>query len=177
MEVVVRTTQNPLTLATSVANSIHQVDPEVALHKIQTMNDLVSESLSPQRFTMLLLAAFAGLALLLATVGIYSVISYSVSRRTHEIGIRVSLGASRADVLRLVLRQGMMLAALGLVIGIIGALALSRLMSAVVYGITASDPLTFLAVSLLLACVALLACYIPARRAMRVDPAVALRHE
>jgi putative ABC transport system permease protein len=176
-DLVVRTALDPSSLAAAVASAIHEVDPEVALLNVRTMEDVVSASLSPQRFTMLLLAAFAGLALLLAAVGIYSVISYSVSRRMHEIGIRISLGASRADVLRLVLRQGMMLAALGLVIGIICALALSRLMSAVVYGITASDPLTFVGVSLLLACVALLACYIPARRVMRIDPAVALRHE
>ena len=177
MDLAVRTSQNPLSVATAVANSIHAIDPELALLNVQTMDDLVSVSLSPQRLTMLLLAAFAGLALLLATIGIYSVISYSVSRRTHEIGIRISLGASRADVLLLVLRQGMVLATLGVVIGIIGALVLSRLMSSIVYGVTASDPLTFLAVSLLLSCVALVACYIPARRAMQVDPTVALRHE
>jgi putative ABC transport system permease protein len=172
-----RTAQDPLSLATAVSAAVHEIDPEVALLNIRTMDDRVSASLSPQRFTMLLLSAFAGLALLLATVGMFTVISYSVSRRTHEIGIRISLGATRGDVLRLVLRQGMMLAAVGLVIGIIGALALSRLMASVVYGVTTSDPLTFVAVSLLLVCVALLACYIPARRAMRVDPAVALRHE
>ena len=176
-DLAVRTAQNPLSVAAAVANSIHEVDPELAIQNVQTMDDLVSGSLSQQRFTMLLLAAFAGLALLLAAIGIYGVISYSVSRRTHEIGIRMALGASRADVLLLVLRHGMVLAALGVVIGIIGALVLSRLMSTIVFGVTASDPLTFLAVSLLLTCVALLACYIPARRAMRVDPAVALRHE
>jgi putative ABC transport system permease protein len=114
---------------------------------------------------------------LLATIGIYSVISYSVSRRTHEIGIRISLGASPADVLLLVLRQGMMLTAMGLVIGIITALVFSRLMATVVYDVKPSDPLTFVAVALLLAGVAVVACYIPARRAMRLDAVVALRHE
>jgi putative ABC transport system permease protein len=177
MDLVVRTAQNPSSIAEALAEAVHGVDPEVALLNVRTMEDLVSASLSPQRFTMLLLAAFAGLALLLATIGIYSVISYSVSRRKHEIGIRISLGASPADVLLLVLRQGMMLAAMGLVIGIIGALVLSRLMATIVYGVKPSDPLTFVAVPLLLTCVAVVACYIPARRAMRVDPAVALRHE
>jgi putative ABC transport system permease protein len=177
MQLVVRTTQNPSNLAATVADSVHKVDSEVALVNVRTMDDLVSASLSPQRFTMILLGAFAGLALLLAMVGIYSVASYSVSRRTHEIGIRMSLGASRADVLLLVLRQGMMLVVLGVVIGVIGALALSRVMATVVYGVTSADPLTFVAVPVLLACVALPACYLPARRATRVDPAVALRHE
>jgi putative ABC transport system permease protein len=160
-----------------LTEAVHGVDPEVALLNVRTMDDLVSASLSPQRFTMLLLAVFAGLALLLATIGIYSVISYSVSRRTHEIGIRISLGASPADVLLLVLRQGMMLTAMGLVIGIITALVFSRLMATVVYDVKPSDPLTFVAVALLLAGVAVVACYIPARRATRVDPGVALRHE
>jgi putative ABC transport system permease protein len=177
MNLVVRTAQNPSSIAAALTEAVHGVDPEVALLNVRTMDDLVSASLSPQRFTMLLLAVFAGLALLLATIGIYSVISYSVSRRTHEIGIRISLGASPADVLLLVLRQGMMLTAMGLVIGIITALVFSRLMATVVYDVKPSDPLTFVAVALLLAGVAVVACYIPARRATRVDPGVALRHE
>jgi putative ABC transport system permease protein len=177
MNLVVRTAQSPSSVAAAVDKAVHEVDREVAVLNVRTMDDLVSASLSPQRFTMLLLAAFAGLALFLATIGIYSVISYSVSRRAHEIGIRLSLGARRAEVLLLVVRQGMAVAALGILIGIIGALILSRLMSTIVYGVTASDPLTFLAVCLLLTCVALLACYIPARRALCVDPAVTLRHE
>jgi putative ABC transport system permease protein len=141
------------------------------------MDDSVSASLSPERFSVLLLAGFAGLALLLAVVGIYSVMSYSVSRRTHEIGIRMSLGASRADVLRLVVRQGMVLAVAGAAVGIAGALVLSRLMTSLLYGVAPTDPITFAAVSALLVVVALAASYIPARRAMRVEPMVALRHE
>lgn len=172
MNLLVRTAQNPSSIAGALAEAVHGVDPEVALLNVRTMEDLVSASLSPQRFTMLLLAAFAGLAVLLATTGIYSVISYSVSRRKHEIGIRISVGASPADVLLLVLRQGMMLATMGLAIGIIGALLLSRLMATVVYGVKPSDPLTFVAVPLLLGCVAVVACYIPARRAMRLDAVV-----
>jgi len=177
MDMVIRTAQNPSSIAVALTEAVHGVDPEVVLLNVRTMDDLVSASLSPQRFTMLLLAVFAGLALLLATIGIYSAISYSVSRRTHEIGIRISLGASPADVLLLVLRQGMMLTAMGLVIGIITALVFSRLMATVVYDVKPSDPLTFVAVALLLACVAVVACYIPARRAMRLDAVVALRHE
>jgi putative ABC transport system permease protein len=141
------------------------------------MDDSVSASLSPERFSVLLLAGFAGMALLLAVVGIYSVMSYSVSRRTHEIGIRVSLGASQSDVLLLVVRQGMLLALAGAVIGIAGALVLSRLMTSLLYGVAPTDPITFAAVSILLVIVALAASYIPARRATRVDPMVALRHE
>jgi putative ABC transport system permease protein len=141
------------------------------------MDDSVSASLSPERFSVLLLAGFAGLALLLAVVGIYSVMSYSVSRRTHEIGIRMSLGASRADVLLLVVRQGMLLALAGSAVGIAGALVLSRLMTSLLYGVAPNDPITFASVSILLVIVALAASYIPARRAMRVEPMVALRHE
>ena len=143
---------------------------EVPLLNIRTMDDSVSASLSPQRFTMLLLGAFAGLALLLAVVGIYSVMSYAVSRRTNEIGIRVALGASRSDVLLLVLRQGLLLALIGAAIGIVGALALSRLMASELYGVRPTDPLTFVAVAALLVIVSLAASYFPARRAMRVDP-------
>jgi len=149
----------------------------VPLLNVRTMDDAVSASLSPQRFAMLLLAAFAALALLLAVVGIYSVMSYSVSRRTHEIGIRVALGASRVEVLMLVVRQGLALALIGSAIGIAGALLLSRLMSSQLYGVSPTDPITFVAVSVLLTVVAVAACYIPARRAMQVDPMVALRYE
>ncbi|MGA3299435.1 MAG: FtsX-like permease family protein, partial [Candidatus Acidiferrales bacterium] len=135
------------------------------------------ESLSPQRFTMLLLGAFAGLAVLLAVMGIYSVTSYSVSRRTNEMGIRVALGASRRDVLMLVMRHGMMLALVGSTIGVTGALLLSRVMRSQLFGVQPTDAATFVAGACGLMVVVLAASYIPARRAMRVDPMVALRYE
>jgi putative ABC transport system permease protein len=177
MSLVVRANGNPVNTVPAITSAIHELDAEVPLLGIQTMNDAVAVSLSPQRFTMLLLAAFAGLALLLAAVGIYSVMSYSVSRRTHEIGIRISLGAKSADVLLMVMRQGLLLAAMGSAIGIIGALILSRLLATLLYGVRPTDALTFISVACLLMIVALAACCIPARRAPRVDPMVALRYE
>ena len=177
MILAVRTGMDPVSTIPSIIGSVRNVDADIALLNIRTMDDRVSKSVSPQRFAMLLLASFAGLALLLAVVGIYSVMSYSVSRRTHEIGIRAALGASRADVLALVVRQGLVLALIGSAIGIGGALSLSRLMSSQLYGVSPTDPVTFVAVSVLLMTVALAACYIPAQRAMRVDPMVALRYE
>jgi putative ABC transport system permease protein len=177
MSLAVRTQLDPLNVVPAIANSVHEVDPEVPLLNIRTMSDSVSASLSPERFTMLLLVAFAGFALLLAVIGIYSVMSYSVSRRTNEIGIRVALGASPSDVLLLVVRHGMALSVLGSAIGITGALLLSRLMTKLLYGVQPTDPTTFAAVAIVLTLVALAACYLPARRAMRVDPIVALRYE
>ena len=177
MNLVVRADGNPLNNVPAITSSIHELDAEVPLLQIRTMSDVVSLSLAPQRFTMLLLAAFAGLALLLAAVGIYSVMSYSISRRTHEIGIRISLGAKTADVLLLVVRQGLILAAAGSAIGMIGALILSRLLATLLYGVRPTDALTFACVAGLLMIVALAACCIPARRALRVDPMVGLRYE
>ena len=177
MNLVVRAEGNPVNVVPAISGAIHDLDVEVPLLDARTMNYAVSLSLAPQRFTMLLLAAFAGLALLLAAVGIYSVISYSVSRRTHEIGIRVSLGAKTVDVLLLVMRQGLLLALAGSAIGMIGALALSRLLASLLYGVRPTDALTFACVAGLLVIVALAACCIPARRALRVDPMVALRYE
>jgi putative ABC transport system permease protein len=177
MILAVRTGIDPISTIPSITSSVRNVDANVPLLNIRTMGDRVSESLSPQRFSMLLLVAFAGLALLLAVVGIYGVMSYSVSRRTQEIGIRVALGARRKDVLMLVVRQGLLLALTGSASGIVGALLLSRVIASQLYGVSPTDPLTFVAVSILLTAVALAACYIPARRAMRVDPMVALRYE
>jgi putative ABC transport system permease protein len=177
MTILVRTVNDPLTLVSAVRNELQQMDPEQPMAAIATMDQLLAGSLSRSRFTMLVLAVFAALALVLACVGIYGVIAYSVTQRTQEFGIRIALGASRRDVLGLVLGQGTRLTLLGIGLGIISALIVTRLMATLLYGISASDPVTFTAVALLLAAVALAACYIPARRATRVDPIVALRYE
>jgi putative ABC transport system permease protein len=141
------------------------------------MDEIISSSLAARRFSMILFIAFASLALLLSSVGIYGVVSYLVGQRTHEIGIRIALGAQRRDVLCLVLGEGTKMALLGVVIGLAAALALTRLMANMLYGVSSTDPRTFIAVAAVLILVALAACYIPARRATRVDPMVALRYE
>jgi putative ABC transport system permease protein len=147
------------------------------VYNVNSMEQLISSSVARRRFLRMVLVIFAGLALTLAAIGIFGVISYSVSRRTHEIGIRMALGAERRDVLRLVVGQGLGLALLGVAIGLAGAFAATRALSSLLYGISPTDPATFLGVSFLLTAVALLACYIPARRATKVDPIVALRYE
>jgi putative ABC transport system permease protein len=177
MTILVRTANDPLALVSAVRNELHQMDPELPMAAMATMDQLVSGSLSRSRFTMLVLGVFAALALILACVGIYGVIAYSVTQRTQEFGIRMALGANRGDVFRLVLGQGTRLTLLGIGLGIVAALIVTRLMATLLYGVSATDPLTFTAVALLLAVVALAACYIPARRATRVDPIVALRYE
>jgi putative ABC transport system permease protein len=141
------------------------------------MEEVRSISLASERMNLLLFGLFAVLALALATIGIYGVLAYSVAQRTREIGIRLALGAHHNDVLRLVVSQGLRLAALGILLGLSGALTLTRLMAGMIYGVSATDPVTFLSVAILLGLVAAAACYIPARRAMRVDPMVALRYE
>jgi predicted permease len=177
MTLVVRSTSSSTGLVSAVSNAVYDVDREMPLRDILTMDDLVANSMSQQRFNMLLLAAFAGLALLLAAVGIYSVLSYSVKRSVREIGIRLALGARLGDVMRMVVLEGMKPALLGLAIGTAGALALGRVMSSLVYDVQPTDPITFLAVTLLLAAIALLASIIPAYRATKVNPMVALRYE
>jgi putative ABC transport system permease protein len=177
MTLIVRSATNPGGLVSAVSNSVHVVDPEVPLQDILTLDDVVSNSISQQRFNMLLLGAFAGIALLLAAIGIYSVLSYSVRRRVQEIGIRLALGARIADVLRMVVVEGMKPTLLGLALGTLCALALGRVLSSLLYGVKPSDPLTFLVVAILLALVALLATVVPAYRAAKVDPMVALRYE
>jgi putative ABC transport system permease protein len=152
-------------------------DKDEPLFHIQTMQQVMSDSVATRRFQMGLLALFASVALMLAAVGIYGLVSYSVSQRTHEIGIRIALGAKREQVLRLVLRQTLRLAASGLVLGIGGALILMRFLSGLLFGVSPNDPLTFVAVSMLLTGVATAASFIPAWRAARVDPMVALRYE
>jgi len=177
MTLAVRTDSDPLNAVAMVANSIREVDREVPLLNIRTMDDAVSASLSPQRFTMLLLAAFAGTALLLAAAGLYGVMAYLVTRRTREIGVRMALGAVAGDVLRLVIGQGMWTTIVGMAIGIGGSLVLTRTMQSLLFGVSTMDPLTLVGVAALLAAVSFLACWIPARRATKIDPLIALRYE
>ena len=177
MELALRTSSDPLRLAGALATAVHELDKNQPVAHVGTLNQVVSTSLAQPRFNTLLLAAFAALALLLAAVGVYGVLAYSVALRTREIGIRMALGASRADVVRLVAGHGMRLALAGAAIGLVGALTLARLMSSLLYGVTPSDPLTFLVALAGLVSVALLASYIPARRAITVDPMEALREE
>ncbi len=177
MTLLVKSGADPAALASAIREAVQSIDKDQPLFAISTMKELVSNSVSTRRMTLVLLGLFSGLALVLGAIGIYGVISYSVAQRTHEIGIRMALGAPRRDVFRLVVGQGLKLAGIGIAIGIAGALGLARLMSSLLYGISATDFETFAGVSILLALVAGLACYIPAQRAMRVDPTVALRYE
>jgi putative ABC transport system permease protein len=174
---VARTAGDPSALAPAMKQAVWSFDRNLAISQVVTMDGVVAEANAQPRFEMLLLTIFAGVALVLAAVGIYGVISYSASRRTHEIGVRMSLGATRRDVLLLIARQGMGFALSGSVAGIAGALLLSRLMAKLLYGVQPTDPLTFVAVATGLAVVAMLASYVPARRAMRIDPMTALRYE
>jgi predicted permease len=177
MDVVVRSASNPSNLVSAVSGAIHDTDRDVPIVDVRTMDEVVTNSLSQQRFSLLLLGAFAVLAMILAAIGIYSVLSYSVRRRVREIGIRLALGASLRDVLRMVVFEGMRPTLLGLAIGAVAALALGRLMTSLIFGVKPTDPLTFLGVALLLALVAFLASIVPAYRAAKVDPMVALRYE
>jgi putative ABC transport system permease protein len=174
---VVRTTVDPLSLATSVRNSVWAVDKDQTVANMDSMEDIVAGAVARQRFSMLLLAIFAGVALVLAAVGIYGVMSYSVAQQTREIGIRMALGAQRSDVLKMTIKQGLKLVGFGLVIGLVAAFILTRVMASLLFGISATDPVTFVTISLVLLAVAMLASYIPSVRAMRVDPMVALRYQ
>ncbi|HEY1656742.1 MAG TPA: ABC transporter permease [Candidatus Sulfotelmatobacter sp.] len=177
VSLVVRSTTAPASMVSAVSGAVHDVDSGIPLRDVLTMEQVVSNSISQQRFNMLLLGAFGGLALLLAAIGIYSVLSYSVRQQVREIGIRLALGASLRDVLRMVLMEGAKPTLLGVAIGVAGALALGRFVASLIYGIKASDPLTFIAVAALLVGISLLASIFPAYRATRVDPVVALRYE
>jgi len=174
---VVRTSGDPASAASAMAAAVHQQDPDQPLRDVRTMDDILADSLSQQRFSMLLLASFAGLALVLAAVGIYSVLAYAVRQRQREIGIRMALGAQLDDVLHMVIAEGMRPALLGLILGLAGAFALKRAISSLIFGVSESDPLTFLSVSVLLAMVAFVASILPAYRATKVDPMRALREE
>ena len=174
---VVRTRHSPLAAVPEVREAMRQVGPDVAIARVRTMEQVLSASMTNWRFRTILLALFGALAVFIAAIGIYGVISYSVAQRTHEIGVRMALGARRTDVLKLVIGHGFTLTLTGVAIGIIGALTLTRFLSNLLYGVKPSDPITFIAVSVILTAVALLASYIPARRATKVDPMVALRYE
>jgi predicted permease len=177
MTIVVRSTVAPSSMVSAVTNAIHEVDRNMPVRDIFTMDDMIAKSLSQPRFNMFLLGIFAGIAALLAAIGIYSVLSYSVRQRVPEIGIRLALGAGLPDVLRLIVFEGMKPALLGVGIGIVAALALGRVVASLVYQVKPSDPITFIAVAILLGLIALIACLVPAYRASRVDPVVALRNE
>ncbi len=161
----------------SVRNAVTSMNNQQFIFDVQTFDGIISKSLAAQRFSMILLGVFAALALLLASIGIYGVISYVVGQRTHEIGIRLALGAERLHILRLILGRGGILVLAGVALGLTSALLLTRLMASLLYGVRATDPLTFAGVAVLLTLVALAACFVPARRASKVDPMVALRYE
>jgi len=176
-DLVVRTDVDPTSMAATVRNAVWEIDKDQPVSDIQTMEEILADSIARQRFSMLLLAIFAGVALVLAAVGIYGVMSYSVAQRTHEIGIRMALGAQAGAVLRLAVSYGMKLVIIGIVVGLVAAFALTRVMSTLLFGVTATDPTTFTLISVLLVLVAAIASYIPARRATKVDPMIALRYE
>jgi putative ABC transport system permease protein len=174
---VIRTTGNPLLLSPAIQNEARKLDPALPVRHLNSLEQLIGRSVAPQRFNLSLLGSFAGLGLLLAAVGIYGVMAYSVSQRTREIGIRIALGAGASDVLKLIIRQGMALALIGVALGLAGAMALTRLLKSLLFGVSATDLPTFAVVASLLLLVSLLACWLPARRATQVDPLTALRYE
>jgi len=177
VNLVIRSKGDPVSLAAAVRKEVLQIDPNQPVADVRTMEQWLERAVAGPRYRTTLLGLFALVALALASTGIYGVMSYSVSQRTHEIGVRMALGARRLDVMRLVVRQGMTLVIVGVALGLAGAFALTRLMASLLFGVTAKDPFTFVAVSALLTLVAFVACYLPARRATKVDPLVALRYE
>ena len=177
MQIVVRTTGDPLIAASTVRREVARIDPEQPISDVRTMDDRIGRSLAGRRFNMILLALFASLALTLAGIGIYGIVAYAVTARTHEIGVRLALGAQRRDVMAMIVAQGMAVTAAGLALGAVSALLLARLMTSLLFGVSAADPITFAGIPLLLAAVSFVACCVPAWRATRVDPLVALRTE
>jgi putative ABC transport system permease protein len=175
--IVVKTDNEPTAMTGAIRREIRAVDKDQAVFKVTTLEQLMGESILIRKFFMFLLLVFATLALVLAAVGIYGVMSYIASQRTHEIGIRMALGAQASDVLKLIIGNGMVLAMIGVAAGLAGSFALTRLLAGLLFGVSATDAVTFTLVSLALIAVALFACYIPARRATKVDPLVALRYE
>jgi len=177
MVLAVRTDRDALNYVSSVRQQVSALDRDLAVSNIASMEEVLSDSVAAHRFSTVLLGLFAALGLLLSAVGVYGILSYSVAQRTREIGVRMALGASRPVVLRMILSQGGKLAAAGVIVGLGASFVLTRSMAAMLYGVSTTDPFTFIVVATLLTTVALAACYIPARRAMQVDPMVALRHE
>jgi len=177
MNLIVRASADPATLVAAIRRETRALDPAQPIYNVKTMKTVIADSVSDRRLTMVLLAVLSALALLLAVIGVYSVMSYTVTRSAREIGVRMALGAQARDVLKLVVGQGLTLAVIGLVIGLIAAFGLTRLMAGLLFGVSATDPLTFVLIALLLLVVTLLACYLPERRAIKVAPAVALRCE
>jgi len=177
MTVVLKASGDPNQLIAAVRQQVKTIDPDQPIYSVRTMDEIRAESVAPERLNLTLLSIFAGIALVLAIVGIYGVMSYSVTQRTHEIGIRMAIGAQPRDVFRMVIGQGMMLALIGVGIGLVGAFGLTRLMATMLFGVEPTDPATFAAIAVLLTGVALLACYVPGRRATKVDPVVSLRYE
>ncbi len=175
--VLVRFEGNAQAVATAIRSGLHQMSGEQVMYSVRTMEEVIAETLATRRVSMIVLGVYASLALGLASIGIYGVISYLVGQRTHEIGVRIALGAKQSDVIELVLREGMKMTAIGIVLGLITAAGLTRLMANLLFGVSATGPLTFAGVAVVLTLVATTACYVPARRAMRVDPIVALRYE
>ena len=177
MMILVRTTTDPASIVGAVRQAVWSIDPNQPISNVATLEKVVDDSIAQRRLNMLLMGLFGGLALLLSAVGIYGLLSHAVTQRTQEMGIRMALGAQVGDVLKLVLRQGMLLALIGEAIGLVAAFALTRLIRGLLFGVTPNDAMTFVAVVGVLTFVALLACYIPARRATKVDPLIALRYE
>ena len=168
---------SPTVLQSASKSELRGLDPELPMYRVRTMDQQVAESLARRRFSMLLLGIFASVALVLATIGIYGVMAYLVNQGTRELGIRMALGATPRNILNLVVRQGMALAVAGVTIGLLAAFLLTRLIQSLLFGVNASDPITFAGISVLLAIITLIACYIPARRAARIDPLVSLRYD
>lgn len=177
LTLLVRTRSEPLAMAAAVRQEVRAIDKDVPVTQVQTMEKVLGASVAQPRFSMLVVSLFAALALILSAVGIYGVVAYAVSQRAHEIGVRMALGAGANQVLKLVLKDGMALALVGIAIGLLGAFAFTRLMASLLFGIGAKDPATYVSIAVFLALVAFIACYIPARRATKVDPLVALRNE
>ena len=175
--IVVRTAGDPLAAAATVRRELARVDRDQPISDVRTMDERIGRSLAGRRFNMVLHASFASLALTLAGIGIYGIAAFSVTERTHEIGVRLALGAQRRDVMTMIVAQGMAMTLIGTAIGVVSALLLARVMSSLLFGVSAADRVTFTAIPVLLAAVAFVACYIPARRATRVDPLLALRTE
>jgi putative ABC transport system permease protein len=178
MTVIAKTaSSDPNLLVAAMREQVKSIDRDQPVYNIRTMDEIRSDSVSTERLNLALLSIFAGLALVLAIVGIYGVMSYSVTQRTHEIGIRMAIGAKPVDVFRMVIGQGMMLALIGVACGLLGAFGLTRLMASMLFGVEPTDPVTFASIAILLTAVALVACYLPSRRATKVDPMVSLRYE